>query len=255
MIQNIVSLFQDPLIGKLIWTGLSCVLTGLIIMLIRRLLGLLKVDQEQIDAYRKWTVQIGLLILVLLFVRLWAYEYLQKYLPEHLIQKLVSTAVALLIGIVVILGVRAVVQTLKLGAERTRKYKRWSSYLVFIILIIYLIRVWVEDGLFESEFFSKLITSTVALAFVYTAVFFIRRFINSLKIDIRRRHQYRKRVSYAATFLYILVLIPIWAGSMPQWTTVLSIVGAGVALALHEVLLNMAGWVYIVTKRPYKDAS
>ena len=74
-----------------------------------------------------------------------------------------------------------------------------------------------------------------------------------MKVEISKRHGYRKRAAYIAALVYIIILIPIWAGSSQQWTTILSVMGAGIALALHDVLLNIAGWFYIVIRRPYKD--
>jgi len=73
-----------------------------------------------------------------------------------------------------------------------------------------------------------------------------------LKINIQEQHEYRKRAGYAAWFIYFLILITIWAESTKQWATIISVMSAGIALALHQVLLNFAGWVYIITRRPYK---
>ena len=39
---------------------------------------------------------------------------------------------------------------------------------------------------------------------------------------------------------------------MSHLTTIISVVGAGIALALHDVILSLAGWVSIVVRRPYQ---
>ncbi len=62
----------------------------------------------------------------------------------------------------------------------------------------------------------------------------------------------KKVVGYAATFVGILGLVRIWFGGGGGITTYLGILSAGVAIALANVLENLAGWVFIVTRRPFR---
>jgi hypothetical protein len=49
-----------------------------------------------------------------------------------------------------------------------------------------------------------------------------------------------------------LGLIRIWFGGTGSVTTYLGILTAGIAIALADVLENLAGWVFIVTRRPFR---
>lgn len=44
----------------------------------------------------------------------------------------------------------------------------------------------------------------------------------------------------------------VWLRAVSHLTTIISVVGAGIALALHDVILSFAGWVSIIVRRPYQ---
>lgn len=182
-------------------------------------------------------------------------QTIQSYLGQEWVLNGVKTlALLILFGILTLL-VRKVLLRLPLEPSRRTLVRRWIIRILWLVYAVVLVRIWAVSDLFDyfrRPFAQKLLISLVAFAIVYTALFFVTRLINQLKIGIVQRHAYRKRASYIATFLYILVLIPIWAETSDQWVTVFSVMGAGLALALHEVLLNMAGWVYIMIRHPYR---
>jgi len=136
-----------------------------------------------------------------------------------------------------------------------KQIRNWSLYILLFVYMIILVRIWAFTDLFayfKNPVFSKFLNSLLALGIVYLILYFVRRFINSLNIKIQEKHEYRKRAGYAAGFVFFIILIPIWAESTKQWATIISVMSAGIALALHPVLLNLAGWIYIITRRPYK---
>ena len=62
-----------------------------------------------------------------------------------------------------------------------------------------------------------------------------------------------RRVStYVAAFTGILLLIPIWVENVQDIATFLGIVGAGLVIALQDVVLNFAAWMYITLRHPFK---
>ena len=61
----------------------------------------------------------------------------------------------------------------------------------------------------------------------------------------------RKLLSYTITVIGALVLASIWfEGS--GFATYIGFLTAGLAIALSDVLKNLAGWVFIVTRRPFR---
>lgn len=62
----------------------------------------------------------------------------------------------------------------------------------------------------------------------------------------------RKWVAYVGTVVGGFGLINIWLGGVGGIGTYLGILSAGIAIALADVLENLAGWVFIVVRRPFK---
>jgi len=147
------------------------------------------------------------------------------------------------------------IQGMRMRPGRKFLFKKWILQAAMALYVLILFRIWALAGLFhvvKSPAAQKVIKSGIALMLVYLIFYFVRQFINSMKIDIKSRHRYRKRAAYIAAAIFVIVLIPIWADTQHQWGTMLSIMGAGLALALHEMLLNLAGWVYLMMRKPYR---
>lgn len=62
----------------------------------------------------------------------------------------------------------------------------------------------------------------------------------------------KKLLAYAVTIVGIFGLVRIWFGGAGGITTYLGILSAGVAIALADVLESLAGWAFIVTRRPFR---
>ncbi len=174
------------------------------------------------------------------------------------IHKLLRSGIVIIVLWLALFFVRRFINSLKIDVEKRRQYLKIANRTAAFLSLLILIPIWTVTNLFSylnnsKTVMGKLVTSGLAFLLVYLSLFFVRRLINSLKIGIAKRHQYRKRASYTATFIYFIILISIWAGNGKQWATLFSLLGAGIALALHEVLLNIAGWVYIMARRPYRE--
>ncbi|MBN2343261.1 MAG: mechanosensitive ion channel family protein [Deltaproteobacteria bacterium] len=163
----------------------------------------------------------------------------------------------LLLGVIFLLifFIRRWLNQSKLPKARIRLINTLVARFFLLVYGILLVRIWAFTQLFSffnNPTMKKMVWTLIAFGIVYGLLYFVRSFINTLHIPIADRHQYRKRASYIATLIFVIILIPIWAATTQQWTTIFSILGAGIALALHEVLLNIAGWVYIVIRHPYR---
>ncbi len=70
--------------------------------------------------------------------------------------------------------------------------------------------------------------------------------------DVRKQYQWRRFTNYVATGLAFLLLSNIWFNGFESIATFLGLLSAGLVLALREPLLNVAGWLFIVWKRPLR---
>lgn len=100
--------------------------------------------------------------------------------------------------------------------------------------------------------FRKLLTSLIVLILLYGVLLVVRRILKVTVSDEHLRYRLSKFIYYMLAGLAVLIVGTIWMRSAGQLMTILGITGAGVALALHPVVMNVAGWFYIVLMRPLK---
>jgi len=63
-------------------------------------------------------------------------------------------------------------------------------------------------------------------------------------------YQTRRVATYITTIIAAITLAFIWFDAFHELPTYLGLVSAGIAIALSDLLKNMAGWLYIVIRRP-----
>lgn len=70
--------------------------------------------------------------------------------------------------------------------------------------------------------------------------------------DPNEQYYYRKTNKYIFLFIAFGVLINIWFQEVNSLATYLGLLSAGLAFALADVLGNMAGWLFIITRQPFQ---
>ena len=98
------------------------------------------------------------------------------------------------------------------------------------------------------------IIGTVLVLLLWIGIHRLRRRVVARAVEDEAARFQMKRVSgYAIGFVAIVVLARLWiqgiAGSIATYFGLLS---AGVAIALQDPLINFAGWLYILIRRPFK---
>jgi len=105
---------------------------------------------------------------------------------------------------------------------------------------------------FSGEIWQKLLLTLLTL---FTArlvgKLFVRWFVLGLE-DKRQQYQWRKSISYVESVLALLLIATIWIDGLSQIGTFLGLLTAGVAIALKDVVADLAGWVFIVWKGPFR---
>ena len=105
------------------------------------------------------------------------------------------------------------------------------------------------------------ISEPLAENLMYTAAAFVvlflckmltARFVNRKVDDDKRQYHARKTVTYVYTMILIVVLGSIWFQGMASLGTFLGLASAGLAVALHETIANMAGFFFIEARKPFR---
>jgi small-conductance mechanosensitive channel len=69
--------------------------------------------------------------------------------------------------------------------------------------------------------------------------------------DPARRYIATKTVDYLLGLVSVLVLLRIWLGGLSGLLASVGIISAGLAIALHAPLTNLAGWAFLAIRRPF----
>jgi len=69
--------------------------------------------------------------------------------------------------------------------------------------------------------------------------------------DVRTRYHWRKVITYTAAVIGIFAVSRIWLGWLDNLGTFLGLLSAGLAIALKDPIVNVAGWLFILWRRPF----
>ena len=111
----------------------------------------------------------------------------------------------------------------------------------------------IQENLNSPDSMRRKIWQTIFVLCVgYLLVFMLIKFINRSVKDIKSRHVVRKNSVYGITFLVSITIVLIWIQNISYLTIFLGVAGAGLALALQEVIMSVAGWFLILIRRPFE---
>lgn len=69
--------------------------------------------------------------------------------------------------------------------------------------------------------------------------------------DPRVRYKWRKTITYLALLVGVVLIGRTWIARAGSLATFLGLFSAGLAIALKDIVANLAGWIFIVWSRPF----
>ena len=69
--------------------------------------------------------------------------------------------------------------------------------------------------------------------------------------NVRTRYSWRKTSGYILIVLGIFLIGRLWFSGFQSIATYLGLLSAGIAIALKDVVSNFAGWLFIISRRPF----
>jgi small-conductance mechanosensitive channel len=114
----------------------------------------------------------------------------------------------------------------------------------------------VNDFFVETLNLSPVVSRVASTVIVLTLIV-ILRYVGALIVgrrvqDVDMQFRARKALTYVATIAATIALVFIWLPFFDDLATFLGLLSAGIAIALADVFLNLAGWAYIIFRRPFK---
>jgi small-conductance mechanosensitive channel len=115
------------------------------------------------------------------------------------------------------------------------------------------IRTWLESsfGLGPATL-NRLAGSLVVILVVWALRRIILAVVWRRVQDVRTRYRWQKWTSYVIVPIGLLIILRIWFEAVGSLATYLGLVSAGIAIALKDLLVNLAGWAFIVWRRPFE---
>ncbi len=104
----------------------------------------------------------------------------------------------------------------------------------------------------DPEIQLNLTYSLIALTLLYiTKKVFINAVYWKVK-DIRQRYYWKTTVKHTFVVVGILIIGTIWIDEARSLATFLGLLSAGLAVALKDPIVNLAGWIFILFKKPFE---
>ncbi len=96
----------------------------------------------------------------------------------------------------------------------------------------------------------------ILISLFFTGLFYIlksisHRIINTHIKDLRTRYFARKRIDYILFAVTAFFIFRIWVLDIGSLGTFLGLLSAGVAVALKDPLMDLAGWMFMLWRKPF----
>jgi small-conductance mechanosensitive channel len=99
-------------------------------------------------------------------------------------------------------------------------------------------------------------TKLLATVVIITGLWLLDRVVLTLVYrrvtDPWSRYRWRKAITYVASGLGVILVGRTWFVGIAALATFLGLLSAGLAIALKDPVTNLAGWVFIVWRRPFE---
>ena len=111
----------------------------------------------------------------------------------------------------------------------------------------------ITDYLPHDDPVRRLVLSLLILLGAFFLVYLGRRLTDRYVDEPDRRYRLSKTIGRFSGLLALLLIVGVWSPGLQNFLTVLTVVGAGLAIALSDVLLSFAGWIDIVSRSPFSQ--
>lgn len=102
------------------------------------------------------------------------------------------------------------------------------------------------------ETISNLISSLIVILILWLVRTVVMRLVHRRYAhDTRALYNWRKATQYTVAILGVILVGRIWVAGIHTLATYLGLLSAGIAIALQDVIVNLAGWFFIIWRQPF----
>ncbi len=104
---------------------------------------------------------------------------------------------------------------------------------------------------FEGTIYYQIVTSLLLIFLLWIVERIVQKVIEKKISDYSKRYTWKKTTTYISVFIGIALVGKIWFDGFRSIATYFGLLSAGLAIALKDPLANLAGWVYLMWRRPF----
>ena len=184
--------------------------------------------------------------------------------------KFITTVLIILVSVAIYYLILKFIYPLK-DEENQKDYLQQRKYLkqnlrnvIFFIGSILIAYIWLANHLLELAVFiekligispdiqRKIIKSILTIIFLVIVRKGALRLFFQLNTDVKRNYRTRNIITYTIFTLGTILVGRIWFAGLDSIATYFGLLSAGIAIALKEPIVNLAGWLFIMFRRPFE---
>jgi small-conductance mechanosensitive channel len=109
-----------------------------------------------------------------------------------------------------------------------------------------------QPSLTSEQFLLKILGSMAVIILLWLLRLVVGNFITRQDTTIEVRYQSLKTSTYLFAVLGVIIIGRIWIAGVQSLITFLGLLSAGIAIALQQPLINLVGWLFILSRQPFK---
>lgn len=98
---------------------------------------------------------------------------------------------------------------------------------------------------------TKILYSILILVVLGAIRFAILKIVWRFTEEPKSRYTWKRSVSFTVGILMVILIGSVWIRAIGQLGAFLGLLTAGLAIALKDLLTNIAGWIFILTRKPF----
>lgn len=103
----------------------------------------------------------------------------------------------------------------------------------------------------NTETLSKVLVTALIIIVLSVVRIVVLRLVWRNTEDVKMRYQWKRTLSFVVPLLGILMIGAVWVKAFEEFGTFLGLFTAGIAIALKDPLTNVAGWLFIIFRKPF----
>ncbi len=97
----------------------------------------------------------------------------------------------------------------------------------------------------------EILVSIIIILFLSILRFIILKLVWRQTQDAKIRYQWNRTLSFIIPFTGIILVGAVWLPAFEQFGAFLGLITAGLAIALKDPITNLAGWLFILIRKPF----